>query len=105
MSHARYSESETSRQCCHPCVQCVQCQLSCQRVLSHPHFLRLKNILLIRLVTIKLKNLLLFGAAASVGLGTWFSLAHDALIVLQEVAMKIFNEQQYGPPSRYLNYK
>ena len=58
-----------------------------------PSFFAAKNILLIRVVTIKLKNLLLFGAAASVGLGTWFSLAHDALIVLQEVAMKIFNEQ------------
>ena len=32
----------------------------------------------------KLKNLLLFGVAASVGLGTWFSLAHDALIVLHK---------------------
>ena len=58
-----------------------------------PSFFAAKNILLIRVVTIKLKNLLLFGAAASVGLGTWFCLAHDALIVLQEVAMKIFNEQ------------
>ena len=57
-----------------------------------PSFFAAKNILLMRVVTIKLKNLLPF-AAASVGLGTWFCLAHDALIVLQEVAMKIFNEQ------------
>ena len=57
-----------------------------------PSFFAAKNILLIRIVTIKLKNLLLFGGA-SVGLATWFCLAHDALIVLQEVAMKIFNEQ------------
>ena len=35
-----------------------------------PSFFTAKNILLIRVVTIKLKNLLLFGAAASVGLGT-----------------------------------
>ena len=59
-----------------------------------PSFFAAKNILLMRVVTIKLKNLLLF-AAATVGLGTgvWSCLAHDALIVLQEVAMKIFNEQ------------
>ena len=59
-----------------------------------PSFFAAKNILLMSVVTIKLKNLLLF-AAAAVGLGTgvWSCLAHDALIVLQEVAMKIFNEQ------------
>ena len=59
-----------------------------------PSFFAAKNILLMSVVTIKLKNLLLF-AAATVGLGTgvWSCLAHDALIVLQEVAMKIFNEQ------------
>ena len=95
MSHARYSESETSCQCCHPCVQCVQCQMSVSvSVLSHPHFLRLKKYFVDQDCDYtKLKNLLLFGVAASVGLGTWFSLAHDALIVLQEVAMKIFNEE------------
>ena len=73
-----------------------------------PSFLAAKNILLMS-VTIQLKNLLLF-APTTVGLGTavwlfWW-LGHDALIVLQGVAMKIFNEKllALGPP-RYLNYK
>ena len=68
-----------------------------------PSFLAAKNILLMSVVTIQLKNLLLF-AATTVGLGTavwlfWW-LGHDALIVLQGVAMKIFNEKllALGPP-------
>ena len=74
--------------------------------LSPSFFAAIKNIVLIRVVTIKLKNLLLFGVAASVGLGTWFSLAHDALIVLQKkLQWRFLMKSTRAPPSRYLNYK
>ena len=47
----------------------------------------------------KLKNLLLFGVAASVGLGTWFSLAHDALIVLhKKLQWRFLMKSTRAPP-------